>query len=515
MTPPAESIFGVGRAAVVPDDQGGELFADVVIVGSGMGGSTTAWALKDHGARVLVIEQGDFLPHERENWDARALHLEHRYSNSDPWIDADGRSFSPASYHYVGGCTKFYGAALTRFRERDFEALEHREGTSPPWPIPYDELEPWYAEAERLFWVHGGDGDPTEPRRSTSFPFPAIPHEPAIAALSGRLRAQGLRPFPLPQSIDWRQGGRCIRCKTCDSFPCLLDAKGDAEICAMRPALESDHVRLCHRTKVTRMVAGPDGRIDYLEAVRDGKPLTIRAERYVLAAGAVNSAALLLRSGGLANSSDQVGRNYMAHNCSFVVASRLGRGLGIEFEKTLALNDWYFSGPESEFPLGNVQSLGKVQGVMIKAERPWIPLDVLEWFSRRTVDFFAETEDLPDPENRVILDADGRIHLHRRANNLESHHELVGRLRKALRRAGFPIVLAQQVGTDDTTHQCGTARMGADPTDSVVDPNCRSHDIDNLWIVDAGIFPSSAAVNPSLTIAANALRVAAGSGIVD
>jgi choline dehydrogenase-like flavoprotein len=508
-----EEVFGPGTQPIVSTEHVEEIAADIAIVGSGMGGATAAYALRNSGARVLVLEQGDFLPHERENWSARALHVERRYANSDHWIDVDGKPFAPASYHYVGGCTKFYGAALTRFRERDFDELEHRDGVSPAWPISYRDLEPWYVEAERLFWVHGGAGDPTEPWRSEPFPFPPIPHETAIARLSQRLAAQGLKPFPLPQSIDWRTGGRCVRCRTCDSFPCLLDAKGDAEICAMRPALASDNVRLCHRTKVVRVVLGCDGKIDHLYAVRDGKTLRIAAERFVLAAGAVNSAALLLRSGGLANSSDQVGRNYMAHNCSFVVATRLGRDLEIEFEKTMGLNDWYFAGDENDFPLGNVQSLGKVQGVMIKAERPWIPLGVLEWISRRTVDFFAETEDLPDPENRIVIDADDRIHLIRQANNLKSHEELVQRLRKALRRAGFPLIFADQVGTDDTTHQCGTLRMGLDPGSSVVDPFGRSHDIENLWIVDASVFPSSAATNPSLTIAANSLRVVAEGGL--
>jgi choline dehydrogenase-like flavoprotein len=422
----------------------------------------------------------------------------------------------PGNYHYVGGSSKLYGATMPRLREADFGEVRLRDGVSPAWPVTYAEMEPWYAQAEALYWVHSDGGDPTEPPRSGPFPYPALPHEPPIARLAQRLTQQGLRPFTLPQSVDWRAGGRCVLCRTCDSYPCMVDAKGDADLCAMRPALQSPDVRLLTRTAVQRVVTDADGTaVEGLDVVRGGRAFRITAERYVLAAGAVNTAALLLRSrtdalpAGVANSSDQVGRNYMAHVCAFVVGARPGREHGIEFQKTLGINDWYFAGKDTPYPLGNVQGLGKLQGHTIKAARRWVPRGLLEWITRRSVDFFVESEDLPLPENRVEVDRAGRIHLHWKPTNVASNVELVKRTARALRRAGYPFIFTQRLGTAATSHQCGTARMGDDPATSVVDRNCRSHDVDNLWIVDASVFPSSAAVNPALTIAATALRVAA------
>jgi choline dehydrogenase-like flavoprotein len=490
---------------------------DIAIVGAGIGGATLAWALRDSGARVLVVEQGDFLPRERENWSARAVHRFGRYKNSAAWVDGEtGREFVPGNYHYVGGSSKFYGATMPRLRETDFSEVRLRDGVSPAWPVEYATMEPWYCAAERLYWVHGDSGDPTEPPRSNDYPYPALPHEPPIAKVAASFARQGLHPFPLPQAVDWRTGGRCVLCRTCDSYPCMVDAKGDADVCAMRPALRSPTVKLLTRAEVCRIATDASARtVTGLEGRVDGRPLTVRAERYVVAAGAVNTAALLLRTrseaapNGLANSSGQVGRNYMAHVSSFVVGARPGREHHLQFEKTLGLNDWYLAGPGRPFPLGNVQCLGKLQGETIKPWRHWVPLGLLEWITRRSIDFFVETEDLPRPENRVEVDAADRIRLTWRPTNVESHRELVKLTSRSLRRAGYPFIFTQQLGVAATSHQCGTARMGEDPSTSVVDPLCRCHDVENLWIVDASVFPSSAAVNPALTIAATALRVAA------
>ena len=499
-------------------DQQGDLDCDVAIIGSGMGGATTAYALRDSGARVVVIEQGDFLPRERENWMPRAVHVESRYKNSDAWIDgATGESFVPGNYHYVGGSTKFYGATLPRLREADFGELRHADGVSPAWPITYQELEPFYAEAEAIYWVHSDGDDPTEPPRSGAFPFPGIPHEPPIARLAERLRRQGLRPFSLPQAIDWRRDGRCVRCGTCDSYPCLVDAKGEADVAAMRPALQSGNVTLLTNARVRRIATRGEGtEVSHLEVQGPGGRFAVRAGRYVLCGGAVNSAALLLRSrdaaspDGVANRSDQVGRNYMAHLSTFLVGARPGREQPIVYEKTIGINDWYLPGPTNAFPLGNVQGLGKLYGDTIKAARARIPIDLLSWILRRSVDFFVETEDLPLPENRVQIDARDRITLAWRPTNTASHAELVKRAGSALRRAGYPFVFTQGLGIAATSHQCGTIRMGHDPAQSPLNPDCRAHDVENLWVLDTSVFPSSAAVNPALTAAANALRVVAG-----
>ncbi|MBS1887442.1 MAG: GMC family oxidoreductase [Actinobacteria bacterium] len=511
-----DRIFAAGAPSVVPAAVGDTVECDLAIVGAGVGGATLAWALRDSGARILVVEQGDFLPRERENWSPQAVHREGRYKNSAYWIDdGDGKEFQPGNYHYVGGSSKLFGATMPRFREFDFETVELADGTSPAWPIRYAELEPYYCRAEELYWVHGDGDDPTEPPRSAPFPFPAVPHDPAIAKVAKRLARQGLRPYALPQSLDWRAGGRCVLCGTCDSYACMVDAKGDADVCAMRPALESDNVKLMTNAAVAR-IATDGSAVTGLEVVRGGARVTVKAARYALAAGAVNSAALLLRSApdGVANRSGQVGRNYMGHVTSFIIGSRPGRDLRIDYEKTLGLNEWYSATADNPYPLGNVQSLGKLYGETIKAARPWAPLGLLSAICRRSVDFLAQSEDLPLPENRVTVDAAGRIHLRWSPTGVAGHKELVSRTARALRRAGFPFVFTQSLGIVATSHQCGTARMGEDPADSVVDPTGRTHDLANLWITDSSVFPSCAAVNPALTIAALSLRAAERGGLV-
>jgi choline dehydrogenase-like flavoprotein len=517
MSQRGNAIFAEGAPSVLARDQAGDIECDIAIIGAGVGGATLAWALRESGARVLVIEKGDFLPRERENWSPRAVHREGRYKNSDLWLDADGGRFQPGTYHYVGGCSKVYGATLPRLRDFDFSEVELHDGTSPAWPFSYGELEPFYGRAETLYWVHGGEGDPTEPWRSTPFPHPPVPHDAAIAKLADGFSRQGLRPYSLPQALDWRAGGRCVLCGTCDSYSCLVDAKGDADVCAMRPALEHETVKLMTNADVRRIITNAAGdAVEGLELIRGGSRVNVRAGRYVLAAGAVNSAALLLRSrpDGVANQSDQVGRNYMGHPTTFIIGSRPGRDLGIVFEKTVGLNDWYAAGPENPYPLGNIQSLGKLYGETIKAARPWAPTGLLSAICRRSVDFLAQSEDLPLASNRVEVEANGQIRLRWRPTSLKPHLELVEKARKALRRAGFPFVFTQSLGIAATSHQCGTARMGEDASSSVVDPTGRCHGVENLWIADSSVFPASAAVNPALTIAALALRTAERGGLV-
>ncbi len=505
----SEAIFGPGTPGVV-GETAETVECDIAVVGSGMGGATVAWALREKGAKVLVIERGDFAPREYENWSPRAVFGENRYKNADPWVGGDGRKFTPGYYHYVGGSTKLYGATLPRLREADFGEIAYEDGLSPAWPISYDDLEPFYGEAESLFLVHGDGADPTEPRRSTAFPYEPIPHEAPIEKLAERLRGQGIRPYHLPQALDRRAGGDCVLCRTCDAYICMLDAKGDADVCAMRPAIESPDVRLMTRTAVDRVLT-EGGAVSSLAANRDGRRIKVKAGRYVLAAGAMNTAALLLASDpggpGVANSSDQLGRNYMAHTCTFVAGVRPGRDPHFVYHKTMGISDWYEAGPGTPFPLGNIQSLGKLTGTTIKAARPWAPTAILDWFTRRSVDFFAQTEDVPLPENRVAIEPDGTRRLHWRPTNLGPHAELVKRASTALRKAGYPLVFTEQLGIEATSHQSGTARMGTDPSTSVVDPGCRAHDLDNLWILDSSVFCSSGAMNPALTVAANAMRV--------
>lgn len=490
---------------------------DIIIIGTGAGGGTLAYALKDSGARILLIERGDYLPSEPQNWQPAAVFDEKRYKPGDDWHDVcGGGTFSPGVHYFVGGNTKVYGAALPRLREADFGPVEHEGGTSPAWPITYDDLEPYYARAEQIYLVHGRVGiDPTDPPRSSDFPYPPVEHEPAIEALAGKLRAQGLHPFYLPMGIDLRDGGRCIRCKTCDGFPCKVMAKGDADVCCVRPALERETVTLWANTLARRLLTSGDGkRITGVEVERDGERLTVSAQTVVVACGATNSAALLLRSAnaqhphGLANASGLVGRHYMVHNNTALMAvDPLHRNPTV-FQKTMAVNDYYFKGPDWNYPLGNLQMLGKLQAGMLTAAQPLVPKPILQGMANRSVDWWVMSEDLPDPENRVMVGSDGAIRVQWRPNNRVTHHKLVDAARQMMRAAGFPLVFVQTMGIETNSHQCGTLRFGTDPAASVLDPYCRAHDVENLYVVDSSFFPSAAAMNPALTIAAQALRVA-------
>ena len=489
---------------------------DIIIIGTGAGGGTLAYALRASGARVLLLERGDFLPQEPQNWSPEAVFDQQRYKPKEVWQDAEGRPFHPGVHYYVGGNTKVYGAALPRLRRADFEVIEHEGGISPAWPIRYEDLEPYYVRAEQIYLVHGVSGDdPTEPPRSGPFPFPPVPHEPYIAELAEQLRAQGLHPSYLPIGIDLRPGGRCIRSKTCDGFPCQLLAKGEADVCCVRPALESPDVELMTHTYARRLLTDPSGRrVTAVEVERDGERFEVHADIVVVACGAANSAALLLRSAnsvypnGLANSSGLVGRHYMVHNNTALTAVHPTRRNPTVFQKTLAVNDFYFRGPDWPYPMGNLQLLGKLQAGMLTANQPLVPRRVLQAVADRSVDWWVMSEDLPDPENRVTLGSDGSIRIHWKPNNLVAHAKLVQAARQMLRRAGYPIVLTQRMGIETNSHQCGTLRFGNDPSTSVLELFCRSHDIPNLYVVDSSFFPSSTAVNPALTIAAQALRVA-------
>ena len=478
---------------------------DIVIIGTGAGGGTLAWALRNSGARILLIERGGFLPQEPENWSAKHVFENGRYKPDEVWGSAEGQEFKPGVHYYVGGNTKVYGAALPRFRREDFEALEHEGGTSLAWPISYDELAPYYARAEQLYQVRGNRGeDPTEPEPSPPYPFPAVPHEPQLARMADAFRLQGLNPFHLPMGIDL--GGKCVRCHTCDGFPCYVHAKSDADVCCVRPAIESPSVTLWTHAFARRLIA-QNGRADALEVDLQGTPVSVRADLFIVACGAVNSAALLLRSGNLANSSDQVGRNYMMHNNAALMAIRPWERNSTTFQKTLSINDWYLKGPNWPWPLGNLQIIGKIQSAMLKAARPRMPQAFLSLMANRSMDWWVMSEDLPDADNRVTVTSSGQIRVQWTPTNTVSHRRLVDATRKMLRRAGYPICFVEVMGIATNSHQCGTLRMGEDPATSVLNPWCQTHDIPNLYVVDASFFPSSAAMNPALTIAAQALRV--------
>ncbi len=487
---------------------------DVVIVGSGMGGATLAAGLAGSGAKVAVLERGRQLADCPAARDARAIFIDGVWRPQESWLDAKGKAFNPGNYYYVGGNSKFYGAVHLRYRERDFEAFETPGGLSPAWPFPYGELEPWYGKAEALFQVHGVAGeDPLEPGRSTPYPFPPVPDEPAIARVRERLKAVGLRPFTLPLAVDIERW--LARAATpWDAFPDARSGKFDAETAALARALESPDVSLYTDALVERLVLAPDGRrLAGVDVMSEGRSRTIRARYVVLAAGAVNSAALLLRSAneacpaGVANRSDVVGRHFMNHNSTAMLAVDPRERNDSVYQKTLGINDFYFEDGADKTPLGNVQLLGRVTAPILKSNLRRVPESLLGMLSQRSVDWYLMSEDLPDPESRLTVDG-AAIRLDWRRSNMEAHRRLKRRMKERLRAAGYPIVLSRTFDRRTPSHQCGTVVFGTDPATSALDPFCRAHDHDNLFVVDASFLPTSAAVNPSLTIAAQALRVA-------
>jgi choline dehydrogenase-like flavoprotein len=491
--------------------------ADVVIVGTGVGGSTLAYALGGTDRSVLVLERGPHLPREADNWDSTAVFKELKYRTSERWLDWRGRLFRPEMHYYVGGNSKFYGGVLWRLRPSDFGQWSHVDGESTPWPIGYADLEPYYSMAERVYGVRGSVGiDPTEPPHSAPYEHAALEHEPRMARLAARLHQQGLHPFQPPIAVDYGGGGACIRCHTCDGFPCQIDAKGDAEVRCLRPALSTPNVVLGASTLATRVLTnGAGDQATGVEVVHDGQRSMVEAGTVVVACGAVNSAALLLRSAtaahpnGLANSSGQVGRNYMQHTCTLVMAIAPLHRNTTKFQKTLAINDYYYGEPGYPHPMGGLQTIGKVDAAMLASVASrFLPRSVLAELARRSTDWLVMSEDLPHSDNRVELTDDGHIRVAWRPTNLSSHRRLVRRARTALRRAGYPLVFDRLLGVESNPHQCGTLRFGADPVTSVLDQMCRSHDVSNLFVIDTSFFPSSAAVNPALTVAAQALRVA-------
>jgi len=479
---------------------------DVVVVGSGMGGGTTAWALAKKGVKVLIVERGGRIAKEEENWSPSEVFIKGRYKNSEDWLDLNDKPFQPGVHYYVGGNTKLYGAALPRFSESDYEETQHLEGISPAWPFTYKQFEPYYCKAEELYKVHGPSEDQYGAKKSKPFPFPAIENEPYVAELAARLKKAGVNPHGNSMGIDMGAGGKCIRCKTCDGFICKVDSKSDSEVNAVNPALATGNASLMMHTKVTRVVLDAAGKkVDHLLAEKDGKEIKIYAKKYVLSLGAVNTAALLLRS-GVANSSDQVGRNYMMHVNSHLAAIDFRRKNNDNFQKTISFTDWYLDGGKG-YPLGTFQMIGKVQGIMMKSFATKVPLFILNFISKYSVECLIMNEDFPDPNNRVTITPSGQIKLARVPNAMKTHMELLKRVKGLLHKIGYIAVFRQPFNIAMNAHQCGTLKAGHDPKTSVVDQYCKSHDHDNLYLIDGGFFPSSAAMNPALTIAAQAIRV--------
>jgi choline dehydrogenase-like flavoprotein len=418
-----------------------EFNPDVIIIGSGVGGGSVAQQLVGSGAKILIIERGDFVPNEPENSDAEAVYSQRRYRTHEEYQDEAGNRYRPSQYYYVGGHTKWYGTAMFRFRERDFSEVSHEDGVSPAWPISYSDLEPWYDAAERLFGVRGQAGiDPTEPPRSAGYAHDAVPHEPLIAEMAERLARQGL--------------------------------------------------------------------------LHDGQLIRVEARTIVLSAGAINSALILLRSAnevypnGIANRSGVVGRYLMNHHLTGLIGLMPLRVNETKFTKTMAINDFYHGLPGDPAARGNIQMLANLKGPMIRSNIPWIPKPIADAVGRHSVDWLCMSEDLPSAESRVRLLPDDRVEVAYHPGGLAAHGRFVSHVRSHLRKI-FPVVLRRPSSIKGPVHQCGTVRMGDNPATSALNSLCQSYEHPNLYVVDASFFPSSAALNPALTVCAQALRVGA------
>ncbi|HSV13806.1 MAG TPA: GMC family oxidoreductase [Tepidisphaeraceae bacterium] len=502
---------------------------DVIIIGSGAGGGTLAFKLAPSGKRILLIERGDYVPRETDNWSTLAVNVKAKYNTTEVWHDRDGKPLHPHTNYYVGGNTKFYGAALFRLRREDFSEIRHfGGGISPAWPLSYDEFEPYYSQAERLYCVHGTRGeDPTEPTASAPYPFPSVSHEPRIQQLHDDLARLGHKPFHVPLGIQLNESNRhtspCIRCATCDGHPCLIGAKADAQVLCVDRALEYPNFTLLTNAYVSRLETDDSGtEVKTVHVERGGAKERYSAQVVVVSAGAINSAALLLRSAsdkhprGLANGSDVVGRHYMGHVNSIMLAISRTPNPSV-FQKTLALNDFYFGDPSGDFqfPMGHVSFVGKLDAITLGAGAPAIaPGFTLELMAKHSLDFWLTSEDLPDPDNRVTLDRDGKIVLSYTPNNEEGHRRLIKTLKQMLNHLDchehlIPrnLFVGQRIPLAGVAHQNGTIRFGTDPKTSALNVNCRAHEVQNLYVIDASFFPSCGAVNPALTIIANALRV--------
>ncbi|NCJ05396.1 dehydrogenase [Synechococcales cyanobacterium C] len=486
---------------------------DIIIVGTGAGGGTLAQKLAPTGKRILILERGDFMPLEEQNRTNVDVFKRERYHAPEQWYDETGEPFSPQTNYAVGGNTKIYGAVLMRMRERDFEAVPHQEGTSPEWELKYSDFEPYYTEAEQLYRVHGQTGaDPSEPLHSAEYPCSAVAHEPHVQSIVDAIAAQNLHPTPLPLTLADQDD----------------DPTGDSEVFGIQPALQYKNVTLKTSALVTGLHTNPSGRIvKAVEAQVGDQAILFTGDIIVLACGAINSAALLLRSAndkhphGLANRTDLVGRNLMKQQMTAIVQLSTSVNSGT-FPRSVSVNDFYWGDDNYDYPMGHIYNTGGLLQDVIFAESPpllsvlakVLPGFGLKQLAMRSIGWWAQTETLPDPQSRVRLDK-GKLRLEYTPNNTEAHDRLVYRWMDVLQAVeksvkGFQrsgVYPRAEVPVQVVASQCGTCRLGSDPATSVLDLNCRTHELDNLYVVDSSFFPSCSSISPGLTVIANALRV--------
>ncbi len=494
---------------------------DAIVIGSGFGGAMAAKVLVEAGWRVLLLERGDWVDRGAHNWLQESVGPLTAHYSTDCTYPVTGTSGPPkaATYHCVGGPSVFYGGVSLRFREADFEPdPEIAAGTGAAWPFGYRELEPYYAEAERILGVAGGLGsDPTEPTRSAPYPQSSADLAPVSRRLEAAARTLGLNPFRLPLAIDRT---RCLACGTCDGFACAVSAKNDLATAVIRPLLRRG-LRLETNAVVTHLHV-QHGRVAGVESVhRETGERTIRGAQHVfLAAGALATPHLLLASGlDRYNSGGAVIGRYLMRHYNEILLGVFPRRPNPErvFHKQLGIHDLYFGDPGSRVrgKLGGLQQLTTPPAGLVRAELPRpVGAAVAPWVEHLT-GWLTIAEDQPRAENRVHLDGSapdrhglpGLVINHSHTARDFAAGKVLGRWARAiLRRAGAWLVVRHKVAT--FSHGVGTVRMGTDPLSSALDGDCRFRGVDNLYVVDASVMPTSAAVNPSLTISAVSLRAA-------
>lgn len=494
MTPKAENgSMTPNKSIIEPITQ----HYDAIVIGSGAGGSTLAYQLSRCGHRVLVVERGKFLKPRRVNTsDPIGRYIYHMIENID---DAS----------FVGGQTKFYGSALYRLRESDFHAVEHENGVSPAWPISYSDLEPYYNKAEVLYRVHGSaHGDPTEPPRAHPFPYPPINHAPIVSGLVKRIEQSGTPVSAIPLGVDYGPEGSCVLCSTCDGHYCQIDAKMDAEIAALRPALASKNVRLLTETDCLRVLTTTDGsRVTGVLLRHLGREQIARANVVALCAGVVGSVSLLRRSRtpkhpqGLGNASGCLGRYLAGHSVGIMFPFISWKRVPPMYTKTLAINCYYNGTVEWPYPTGVIQMAGQMP---FWGERPWPARQLTHLLGRHTLMCFYMSEALPARNTRLIFDGDEVVSRAAPMHNVRTFLKLRDLATDVFRRAGHRVLARRRLPL--VWHEVGTARFGKDPGTSVLDPDCQVHGIEGLYVVDASTLPSAGAVNTALTIIALALR---------
>ncbi len=330
---------------------------DCVVVGSGASGGTLSYGLAKKGCKVLLVESGDFVkpPAAHDPLDARIGFAQSEYGPS-------------GSLPCVGGPTKFYGSALYRLREMDFQRTQLETGESAGWPVSYAEMEPYYADAERVYAVHGSSaGDPSEPHRASPYPYPPIPHQGMVKSLVASLEAQGTPVGHIPRGLDYRDGGKCVLCATCDGYYCRLDAKMDSEIACVRPAVATGNVELLTRTECLRVLLSPDGKRAVGVELRQGSGVsTIYADRVAICAGVMQSPLLLRRSRtaahpeGIGNDHGSLGRYMCGHTVVTLVVVMGLTPLPPMHSKTFAINSFYGPSNGWPYPLGVIQMAGQL-----------------------------------------------------------------------------------------------------------------------------------------------------------